>query len=282
MPELPDLEVMKDVLAEAVIGRPIADAAVHHPGILKTVSPAPDALRGRSFREIARRGKHLILTIEDDLHAVIHLMLAGRLVLCRSDTKATKATAFRWTFEDGDDLRLIENANIHRACVYIVARPDDVPSIARAGVEPLSDAFTVDALSEMVRSKRRQLKKLLTDQTNIAGIGSAYADEILFYAKLSPVRYGPTLDDDEIERLHESVQHVLRWAIDEIRAGAGGPTLVPHARSFVRIVKKTGQPCPDCGAKIAEIRYAQTKTYYCPQCQSSGRTIKDRRSWLTQ
>ncbi len=282
MPELPDLEVMKDVLANTVIGRPIEAAVAHHPGILKTVSPALDALRGRSFREISRRGKHLILTLDDDLHVVVHLMLSGCLVVSRSDTKTTKATAFLWTFEDGDDLRLIENASTHRACVHVVARPEDVPSIARTGIEPLSNAFTVEALSAMVRAKRTQLKKLLTDQTNIAGIGSAYADEILFHAKLSPVRYGPTLVDDEITRLHGSVQHVLRWAIDEIRAGAGGPTLVPHARPFVRIVKRTGQPCPDCGAKIAEIRYAQTRTYYCPQCQSSGRTIKDRRSWLTR
>ena len=282
MPELPDLEVMKDVLADVVVGRPIVDVSALHPGILKTVSPPLDALRGRSFRTLARRGKHLILTLDENLHVVIHLMLAGRLVLCQSDTKATKATACRWTFDDGEDLRLIENTSTHRARVHVVERPEDVPSVARAGVEPLSDDFALQAFSEMVRAKRRQLKKVLTDQASIAGIGSAYADEILFHAKLSPVRYGSTLDNDEIERLHHSIQHVLRWAIDEIRTEAGGPTLVPHARSFVRVVKKTGQPCPDCGTRIAEIRYAQTKTYYCPQCQSSGRAIKDRRSWLTR
>jgi formamidopyrimidine-DNA glycosylase len=282
MPELPDLEVMKERLSDAVVGRPLARVEALHPGILKTVSPSLDLLCGHSFRSIARRGKHLILSAETDLHAVIHLMLAGRLVLCRSETKTTKATAFRWGFEDGNDLRLIENASIHRARVHLVHRPEDVESVARAGIEPLSDAFTVDVLADKVRTSRRQLKKLLTDQSLMAGIGSAYADEILFHAKLSPVRYGTALDDDEIARLHESIRHVLRWAIEEVRAAAGGPTLIAHERSFVRVVKRTGQPCPDCGAKIAEIRYAQTKTYYCPQCQSSGRTIKDRRSWLTR
>jgi len=282
MPELPELDVMQEVLTEKVIGRTIAAVRVYHPALLKTLEPDLDSLVGRRFTAISRRGKHLVFTITDDLHLVVHLMVAGRLILCRSNTKATKASGCVLTFDDGEDLRIIENASIRRVRVHVVCDPLDVEAIANAGLEPLSDEFTVPYLSRHVLERKRQLKKLLTDQTIIAGIGTAYADEILFDAKLSPIRYGTTLGADEIDRLHASIQSVLRWAIEEIRADAGGATVTPHERRFARVYKKSEQPCPDCGTKIAEIRYAQTKTYYCPGCQCQGSSIRDRRSWITR
>ena len=282
MPELPELDVMQEVLTERIVGRTIVAANSFHPGILKTVDPGLDTLVGKSFGAISRRAKHLIFTVDADLHVVVHLMLAGRLILCRSGTKATKATGCLIAFEDGEDLRIIENSTIHRVGVHIVRDPIHVEAIANAGIEPLSSDFTIDYLSQRVLGRKRQLKKLLTDQTIIGGIGTAYADEILFDAKLSPIRYGTTLGEDEIHRLHKSIQSVLRWATGEIRGEAGGATLTPHDRKFARIYKRTDQPCPECGTNIAEIRYAQTKTYYCPSCQSQGKSIQDRRSWLTR
>jgi len=282
MPELPELDVMQEVLTEKIIGRVIIAVKAFHPGILKTVDPGLDALVGKSFHAVSRRAKHLVFTVNDDLHMVVHLMLAGRLILCQSDTKATKATGCLITFGDGEDLRVIENSTIRRVRVHVVRDPLDVEAIANAGLEPLSDDFTAGYLSEHVLGRKRQLKKLLTDQTIIVGIGTAYADEILFAAKLSPIRYGTTLGEDEIHRLHGAIQSVLRWATDKTRAEAGGATLTPHGRDFARIYKKTNQACPECGAKIAEIRYAQTRTYYCPSCQSKGRPLPDRRSWLTK
>jgi len=282
MPELPELDVMQEVLTDRIVGRTIVAVNAFHPSILKTVDPGLDTLTGKSFKAISRRGKHLILTVENDLHVVVHLMAAGRLILCKSNTKATKATGCLITFEDGRDLRIIENITTHRVRVHVVHDPAEVEAIANAGVEPLTSDFTIEYLSEHVLGRTRQLKKLLTDQTIIAGIGTAYADEILFAAKLSPIRYGTTLGEDEIHRLHQSIQSVLHWATDEIRAEAGGATLTPHKRKFLRIYKKTNQPCPECGANIAEIRYAQTNTYYCPGCQSQGKALRDRRSWLTR
>lgn len=282
MPELPELVVMQEVLTERILGRRIAAVRALHPGILKTVEPGIDSLVGQSFSSISRRGKHLIFTVADELHLVMHLMLAGRLIICQSNTKATKASGCSITFEDGEDLRIIENATIRRVRVHVVRDPSDVESIAKAGIEPLSDAFMLDYLSKHVLERRRELKKLLTDQTIIAGIGSAYADEILFDAKLSPIRYGTTMHEKEIERLYASIQSVLRWAIDAIRAEAGGATVTPHERPFARVYQRSESPCPDCGTKITEIRYAQTKTYYCPSCQSQGNALRDRRSWITR
>lgn len=281
MPELPELEILKEILERRVLRREIAAARALRPGILKSLTPGLDTLGGKAFTGITRRGKHLIFSL-DDVHLVIHLMLAGRLVLCGSATRPTKATGLFVRFADGQDLRLVENGSVKRARAYLVADPRDVREVAGAGPEPLSSAFTCELLARRISGRRTQVKKLLTDQRLIAGIGSAYADEILFRARISPVRYASTLGDDEIVRLYEAIGSILREAIDTIRAAAGEDPFTDDIRDFMRVVKKTGKPCPACGTRIEEIRYAATRTYYCPACQAGGRTIRDRRAWLTR
>jgi len=282
MPELPDLEALKEVLERRIVDREIVAVRALRPGILKTVTPPLTSLVGEAFTGITRRGKYLILSLRSDLHLVVHLMLAGRLVLCRSNTKATKATGLMATFSDGEDLRLIENGPVKLVTVHVVEDPITVKGIAEAGPEPLSLTFTVETLTQLVTGRRRQAKKLLTDQRMIAGIGSAYADEILFAARISPIRYVSTLSVDEIKRLHAAIRDVLRNAIEEIRARVGDSLFTDEIRDFLRVYKRTGEPCPTCGTAIAEIRYANTRTYYCPSCQASGRTLPDRRSWITR
>jgi len=282
VPELPELVVMCETLRERVGRRTMARAWPVRAGILKTVEPAVEALAGQEFTAFDRRGKHLILTVRDDLHVVVHLMVAGRLVLCKSETKVTKASGFVFRFQDGEDLRLIENGHVKRAKIHLVTTPGAVAWIAGAGPEPLSDAFTIDVLKRAAAGRRQQLKKVLTDQSTIAGIGTAYADEICFAARLSPIRYVSTLTEEEVARLYASIRSVLAEAIDAIRDASDGALLAGHQRDFLKVYKRTGFPCPACGTAIAEIRYAQTRTYYCPQCQSGGRPIADRRSWLTR
>ena len=280
MPELPDLEILKEILQRRVAGREIASVRALRPGLLKTVAPPLDAVVGEAIANIERRGKQLVFTLRPDLHLVVHLMLAGRFVLCKSDTRPTKATGLDITFTGGEDLRLIENGPMKLAAIHIVEDPLRVKGISEAGLEPLSPGFTVDALAQMVEGRRRQAKKLLTDQKMIVGIGTAYADEILFEAKVSPIRYVNTLSPQEIERLHAAIRSVLQNAIEEIRTRAGDSLFTDEIRDFLQIYKHTGEPCPVCGTKIAEIRYSQTRTYYCPTCQASGKTLPDRRSWL--
>jgi formamidopyrimidine-DNA glycosylase len=282
MPELPDLEVMREALEERILGREILGARAYRPGILKTIDPPLSSLSGAEFAAVSRRAKYLILTCRADLHLVVHLMRTGRIILCRSDAKVTKATGFVLSLVDGQDLRIVETASVKSVRVHLVVRPEDVSAMARSGPEPLSAAFSVEHLIEAFTGVRRQVKKAITDPSVIAGIGTAYADETLFVAKLSPIRYVSTLSSEEIERLHGAIRQVLLDAIVEIRARSGGAALVEHARDFLRVYKRTGQPCPDCGARIAEIRYAEQRTYYCPQCQAGGRTLPDRRSWLTR
>ncbi len=269
MPELPDLETLKEVLERRILGREILDASAVRAKIVKSKDLSLDRLPGKKFSAVCRRGKYLIFTLEDKLHLVTHLMLAGRFVLCGSDTRLTKATGLRITFVDGEDLRLIENGNIKLVEVYVVTQLSDVGGITAAGVEPLSTAFTFDMLKELVCGRRCHVKKLLTDQRVVAGIGSAYADEIMFAARISPVRYVNTLTDLELARLHKAIVGVLREAIEQIRKQIHNSLFTDDIRDFLKVYKRTGEPCLVCGAKISEIRYANTRTYYCPVCQGS-------------
>jgi formamidopyrimidine-DNA glycosylase len=281
MPELPELEVLKEILTRRVVGREITACRALRPGLLKTVEPPLEALIGQRFTTIGRRGKHLIFTLRPDLHLVVHLMLAGRFVTCKSATRPTKATGLLVSFADGEDLRLVENGPVKLAAGHVVVDPARVPAIAKAGVEPLSPELTVEYLAEMTRDRRRQAKKLLTDQEMIVGIGTAYADEILFEARISPIRFVNTLVPEEVARLHAATQKVLAEAIGEVRARTKGDLFENKAPDFLKIYKREGEPCPVCGTKIAEIRYAETRTYYCPTCQAKGEALRDRRAWLS-
>lgn len=280
MPELPDLEILKDILNKRVLGREISSVRALRPGILKTTEPPLETLEGQAITKIRRRGKLLIFTLRPNLHLVSHLMMAGRFVLCRSHTHPTKATGLVITFSDGEDLRLIENGPVKLAMVHVVEDPCQVEGIATAGLEPLSPGFSIEALTRMTEGRRRQVKKLLTDQKMIAGIGTAYADEILFAAKISPIRYVNTLARDELTRLHAAIREVLQNAIEQIGLKAGDSLFTDEIRDFLRVHRHAGEPCPICGNKIAEIRYAKKRTYYCPTCQTSGRVLPDRRSWI--
>ncbi len=269
MPELPELEVLKEVLERRVVGREIDMVRILRSGVLNMRGVPVEALNGNLFSEVSRRGKHLVLSAKRDLHMVIHLMTAGRLIICRGNTRATKATSLIVAFSDGKDLRLIENGPVKLVQAHVVNDPLQVKGIAQQGIEPLSSALTVDALSDMVAKRCRQAKRLLTDQQMIAGIGSTYADEILFDAKISPVRYVNTLCSMEIEQLRRSITRVLENAIEQIRIRIGDSLFTDEVRDFMRVYKRTGQACLVCGTKIAEIRYANTRTYHCPRCQGS-------------
>ncbi len=269
MPELPELEVLKEVLERRVVGREIGMVRILRPGVLSMGGVPVEALTGNLFSEVSRRGKHLVLSAGRDLHMVIHLMTAGRLIICRGNTRATKATSLIVAFSDGKDLRLVENGPVKLVQVHMVKDPLQVKRIAQQGIEPLSSALITVALNDMVAKRRRQAKRLLTDQQMIAGIGSTYADEILFDAKISPVRYVNTLCSMEIEQLRRSITKVLENAIEQIRIRIGDSLFTDEVRDFMRVYKRTGQACLVCGTKIAEIRYANTRTYYCARCQGS-------------
>ncbi|GAB4305004.1 MAG: Fpg/Nei family DNA glycosylase [Candidatus Bipolaricaulota bacterium] len=270
MPELPDLEVVKDILTPRIVGQVVRGVEVNRVGLLRTREEGVALLVGRELQAIGRRGKYLAFSFGSDLHLLVHLMRWAWLWHGDRGYPPTTATDLRVAFEDGTDLRLIEARSPRLAAAWMVSDLVAVEPLQNLGREPLSEEFTVDVLRGLVAGRRRPLKRILTDQSLIAGIGNAYADEILFRARLSPVRYGHTLTAEEQEHLWRAIGDTLRWAIAEIRGRTGDALFEREIRDFLSVHGRKGAPCPECGTPIAEILYDGARTNYCPRCQGGS------------
>jgi formamidopyrimidine-DNA glycosylase len=266
MPELPDLEVIVANLAPRVVGRTIRGAQALHPAFLQSTDLPLGEVVGREITGLGRRGKYLLFHLGSGLYLAIHLMRAGWVWHGLSRYDATKSTVFRLELDDGNDVRVIEAGFPKLSRGWLLPSLNEEP-LAGLGVEPLSEDFTSEAFRKLVARKRRQIKKLLIDQKLIAGIGNAYADEILFVARLSPFRYAHTLDDGEVERLRRAIPEVLRWSIAEIKARVGDGLYQEEERSFLRVHGRAGKPCTECGTTIGEVLLGGQRTNFCPRCQ---------------
>lgn len=267
MPELPDLEVLKDNLTPRAVERAVRGVEVRSPAFLKTVHPSISELVGREVTGLARRGKYLIIGFSGELKLVLHLMRWGWIWHGSSSYTPTRATIFRLSLDDGNDIRLIEPGPQRLARGWVL-REDDPGPLAELGLEPLSPGFTVEALREVLSGKRRQLKKILVDQKLIAGIGNAYADESLFVARLSPFRYAHTLTSEEMARLQRAIPDTLTWAISQIKKRLGEGLFEKEVRDFLWVHGRAEKPCRVCGTPIEEVLLGGQRTDYCPACQA--------------
>ncbi|MFN3347230.1 MAG: Fpg/Nei family DNA glycosylase, partial [Candidatus Bipolaricaulaceae bacterium] len=241
---------------------------VRRPGLVQAGPADLASLTGKTLQDITRRGKHLVFHFQGDLVLIVHLMRYGWLWHGPSRYEVTKATTLVLTFSDQTDLRLIEPGTPQIAAVWLYPDLSQAAPLAKLGLEPLASDFTFAAFAHAVRGKRRILKKILTDQSIVAGIGNAYADEILFWARLSPFRYAHTLTQDELERLWKAIPETLRWAIGEIKARAGENLFDKEIRDFLFVHGRVGAPCRVCGTPIGEVLMENQRTNYCLRCQN--------------
>jgi formamidopyrimidine-DNA glycosylase len=269
MPELPEVEAWVRELDPQVSMYPIERAGPAHIATLKTFDPALDTLEGRRLAGARRRGKNLLFPTEDDeLVLRVHLMSAGRLRFLPAGAKGPKTPMFRLRFVGGDELVLTEAGKKKRAGVWLTTPEQLDADLAHLGPDALD--VDVDGLREILTRERRQLHPLLRDQRAIAGIGRAHANEILHRAQLSPFKASTELTDEEVERLAASMHEDLERALELRERGNGD-------RDVYRVHDHLGQPCPVCGTPIAQVDYEEHTVYYCPTCQTGGRTLKDRR-----
>jgi len=263
------MEAWRRQLSDPVSAFPIAKAGPAHIATLKTFDPPLDALEGRRFRGVERRGKRLLFPTDDgELVLLVHLMTAGRLKTLRAGESGPKTPAFALEFEGGSKLVLTENARKKRAGVWLLT-----PEAARAELEHLGpEALGLDAgeLGEILRRESRRLHPLLRDQRAIAGIGRAWSNEILHTAKLSPYALSTDLSDDEVERLAAAINEELARGLELRERGAS------DERAY-RVHNRLGQECHVCGTPIAQVDFEEHTIYYCPDCQTGGRVLKDRR-----
>jgi formamidopyrimidine-DNA glycosylase len=269
MPELPEMEAWRRQLTDPVSAAPIAKAGPAHIATLKTFEPPLDQLVGRQFEGAERRGKRLLFPTRDgELVLLIHLMTSGRLKILQAGEKAPKQPAFALEFVDGSKLILTENARRKQAGVWLYTPAQAEAELAHLGPEALG--LDAERLKEIVRSDSRRLHALLRDQKLIAGIGRSWSNEILHAAKLSPYALTTEQTDEEIERLAAAMNSELARGLELRERGAS------DAKTY-RIHHKLGEPCDVCGTPIARVDFESHTIYYCPTCQTGGRTLKDRR-----
>ncbi|MBO1332058.1 Fpg/Nei family DNA glycosylase [Streptomyces sp. VRA16 Mangrove soil] len=280
MPELPEVEALKDFLAEHLLGHEIVRVLPVAISVLKTYDPQVTALEGRTVTGVARHGKFLDIDA-DGLHLVTHLARAGWLrwkdPLPSGPPKPGKGPlALRVALETGEGFDLTEAGTTKKLAVYVVQDPSAVPGIARLGPDPLADTFDEKAFAALLDGERRRIKGALRDQKLIAGIGNAYSDEVLHAARMSPFKLASTLTPDDVHTLYEAMRTTFTEAVERSRGLAAG-RLKAEKKSGLRVHGRAGEPCPVCGDTIREVSFSDSSLQYCPTCQTGGRPLADRR-----
>jgi len=199
---------------------------------------------------------------------LVHLMTAGRLKFLPAGEAGPKTPAFKLEFEGGAKLVLTENAKRKRAGVWLLTPEGAAEELAHLGPEALG--IGAERLGEILRRESRRLHALLRDQRALAGIGRAWANEILHTAKLSPYQLSTDLSDDEVERLAAAIDDELARGLELRERGAD------DGKTY-RVHRRLGEPCHVCGMPIAQVDFEEHTIFYCPDCQTGGRVLKDRR-----
>lgn len=280
MPELPEVEALREFLGGQLVGKEIARVLPVAISVLKTYEPPLSAVEGAEVTGVARHGKFLDIEA-GGLHLLIHLARAGWLqwkdVLPSGPPKPGRGPlALRVALTGGDGFDLTEAGTQKRLAVHLVRDPADVPGVARLGPDPLAPDFDRAAFAALLGGERRQIKGALRDQSLIAGIGNAYSDEILHAARMSPFKPTQNLSEDETTTLYEAVRSTLAEAVERSRGLAAG-RLKAEKKSGLRVHGRTGEPCPVCGDTIREVSFADSSLQYCPTCQTGGKPLADRR-----
>lgn len=282
MPELPEVEITARRLGTALRDARVESALAPGMVALKSVDPPLAALEGRRIADVRRVGKMPVVVFAqpgddgDAIAMLVHLMSAGRLqVFDKRASLRDRASRILVRLADGRELRLREFGTKQRAWGKLMPAADVEADEMVATLGP--EAWPAPPLEELARriAQPRHLHPMLRDQRVIAGIGRSWVDEVLWEAALSPFRQGSELEDEEVERLHAAM-HVLGDAIAHYEQVIDD--VVPDKLPMpLQVHRREGEPCPRCGATLAAVHFAEHVTTYCPEEQTGGRVLKDRR-----
>jgi formamidopyrimidine-DNA glycosylase len=276
MPELPDMTVYREALERHIAGKTLERVRIAKPFVLRSFDPPIAEAAGRRVTGISRLGKRLVISLDGDLHLVIHLMIAGRFRWLDAGAKAPGKIGLASFDFDSGMLVLTEAGSKRRASITLVKGQAALDAIDRGGLEVMT--ADVESFAERLRRENHTLKRSLTDPRLFSGIGNAYSDEILHRARLSPVKLTRRMTDEDIARLFAATRSVLAEWTERLRAecGPGFPGKVTAFHEEMAVHGKFGQPCPVCGTPVQRIRYADNETNYCPRCQTEGKLLADR------
>lgn len=269
MPELPEVETVKNELMPHVVGRKLTGITLLWEGIVKQPSAKDfrSHLLGQQITGLARHGKYLVVTLAGDDSLIIHLKMSGSLLVGLDSSEPPKYTRAVIHLDNGTNIFFRDPRKF--GAMWLVADKNTI--VGKLGPEPLEADFTPQVLAQRLSGRTAPIKALLCDQSVIAGIGNMYADEALFAARIHPLRSGGSLSPDEIERLHNAIQQILRSAI-----GNKGASIVNYLRPGgelgtahfeFKVAHGRGKDCPICGGPIQRITVRNRGTYFCPKCQ---------------
>jgi formamidopyrimidine-DNA glycosylase len=272
MPELPEVETIRRGLEARLVGRTIT--ALRIPPDKGRPVPVIKGMDQAAFREgvvgariegVSRRGKYLILHLDTSMLLVIHLRMTGALLFPEAPDDPYVRAVF--TLDDGTEVRFTDLRKF--GGLWLV---DDLSQVTTAlGPEPLSEGFTLDALTSAIANRKAPVKSIILDQRRIAGIGNIYADEACFAAGLDPRRLGATLTEADAAALHAAIRDVLLTGVEQGGASfrdyrnTGGN--VGSMQNHVKVFRRTGKPCYTCGAAIERVKLGGRSTHFCPTCQ---------------
>ncbi len=269
MPELPEVETVKNELTPHIVGHRISGLTLFWEGIVRqpSVEEFRSRLIGQEIAGVARRGKYLILSLNGSEVLIIHLKMSGSLLLKPASAEADKYVRAVF-FLDGETALHFRDPRKF-GIMWLVEDRQEV--VGKLGPEPLEAGFTPQLLAKLLAKRTAPIKALLCDQSVIAGIGNMYADEALFAAKIHPLRSGGSLSRDEVARLHRAIKQVLRAAISHKGASIMNyyrpDGTLGTAHFEFKVAHRRGENCPVCGAPLKRITVRNRGTYFCPKCQ---------------
>jgi formamidopyrimidine-DNA glycosylase len=278
MPELPDVALYVEALAQRLVGQPLVAYAIKSPFVLRTVEPPLDAAVGVPVSGVERLGKRIVFAFDGEIFLVVHLMIAGRFRWLKAGARKRippRLALAELEFAPGT-LVLTEAGTTRRASLHVVRGREALAAFDRGGLEPLE--ATPAEFAERLARENHTLKRSLTDPRLFSGIGNAYSDELLHRARLSPLKLTSRLTPEEVERLFHAMRETLTEWTARLRAELvdGFPEKVTAFHDAMAVHGRYKLPCPVCDTPVQRIRYRDNETNYCPRCQTEGRLLADR------
>ncbi|EPY14869.1 MULTISPECIES: DNA-formamidopyrimidine glycosylase [Paenibacillus] len=273
MPELPEVETVKQTLNTLVAGKRIERVTVTLPRIIQRPSEIEqfcDALKGHTIERVERRGKFLRILL-DGLVLVSHLRMEGRYGVYAANEPVEKHTHVIFHFDDGTELRYKDVRQFGTMHLFAAGEEWEQPPLHKLGVEPLSPEFTAERFAEAMRRRRSFIKPVLLNQHIVVGIGNIYVDEALFRAGIHPNRAADELTDEEYALLHRAIIETLQDAVEaggsSIKSYVNGQGEMGMFQHQLQMYGRQGQPCVQCGSIIEKTVVGGRGTHYCPVCQ---------------
>ena len=269
MPELPEVETVKNELLPYVVGHRITGVTLIWEGIIKepSVQEFRSRLIGQKITGITRRGKYLIVSLSSGDLLIIHLKMTGSLLVNQDSSEPPKYTRAIIHMDKGTSIFFRDPRKF--GAMRLVK--DENSIVGKLGPEPLEGDFTPQVLAQRLANRKAPMKALLCEQSVIAGIGSMYADEALFATKIHPLRSGESLSQEEIEHLHSAIRRIL-WAAIGNKGASVDTYFRPDgtlgtAHFEFKVAHGSGKHCPNCGTPIKRIVVRNRGSYFCPNCQ---------------